>query len=80
MCKKQCRDAHGFKCHLSSESHQRQLLLVAEDTEKYVREFSRQFEQNFLSILKNEFGTRRVLANEVYQEIVREKVIVFVIF
>lgn len=76
MCKKQCRDANGYKCHLTSESHQRQLLLVAEDTDKYVREFSRDFENNFLQVLKNQFGTKRVLANEVYQEIIREKVIV----
>ena len=23
MCQKQCRDQNGFKCHISSESHQR---------------------------------------------------------
>uniref|UniRef100_A0A453DZZ0 KIN17 C2H2-type zinc finger domain-containing protein n=3 Tax=Aegilops tauschii TaxID=37682 RepID=A0A453DZZ0_AEGTS len=25
MCEKQCRDENGFKCHCSSESHQRQM-------------------------------------------------------
>jgi DNA/RNA-binding protein KIN17 len=25
MCKKQCRDGNGFKCHLESEAHLRQM-------------------------------------------------------
>ena len=41
MCEKQCRDENGFKCHLTSESHQRQLLLVAENPFKYTDQFSR---------------------------------------
>ena len=35
MCQKQCRDQNGFKCHISSESHQHQLLLFAEKPGKY---------------------------------------------
>jgi len=41
MCQKQCRDENGFKCHTMSESHQRQLLLLAEDVDKYMDSFSR---------------------------------------
>uniref|UniRef100_A0A1I7X662 Kin17_mid domain-containing protein n=1 Tax=Heterorhabditis bacteriophora TaxID=37862 RepID=A0A1I7X662_HETBA len=48
MCHKQCRDQNGFKCHLTSESHQRQLLLFAEDSNTYLRDFSKQFETNFM--------------------------------
>ena len=36
MCQKQCRDQNGFKCHISSESHQRQLLLFAEKPGKFL--------------------------------------------
>lgn len=32
---------NGFKCHTMSESHQRQLLLLAEDVDKYMDSFSR---------------------------------------
>ena len=32
---------NGFKCHTMSESHQRQLLLLAEDVDKYMDTFSK---------------------------------------
>uniref|UniRef100_A0AC35U2J9 C2H2-type domain-containing protein n=1 Tax=Rhabditophanes sp. KR3021 TaxID=114890 RepID=A0AC35U2J9_9BILA len=73
MCQKQCRDAHGFKCHLKSESHQRQLLLFSENTSSFMREFNTQFESAFIKILKSTFGTKRVRANDVYQEYIRDR-------
>ncbi|VDM40821.1 unnamed protein product [Toxocara canis] len=73
MCQKQCRDQNGFKCHLMSEAHQRQLLLFAENPDTYLKEYSEQFEKAFLSVLRNTFGTKRVRANEVYQEYIRDK-------
>lgn len=39
-------DQNGFKCHTMSESHQRQLLLLAEDVDKYMDSFSRQVQQS----------------------------------
>uniref|UniRef100_A0A1I8BI01 Kin17_mid domain-containing protein n=1 Tax=Meloidogyne hapla TaxID=6305 RepID=A0A1I8BI01_MELHA len=50
MCSKQCRDQNGFKCHLMSEAHQRQMLLFAENQNSYLRQFSHEFEANFLHI------------------------------
>ncbi|KAK6746198.1 hypothetical protein RB195_012360 [Necator americanus] len=73
MCQKQCRDQNGFKCHLTSESHQRQLLLVAENTGSFLRQFSKDFESNFMLILRTCHGTKRVRANEVYQEYIKDK-------
>uniref|UniRef100_A0A914D2L0 DNA/RNA-binding protein Kin17 WH-like domain-containing protein n=1 Tax=Acrobeloides nanus TaxID=290746 RepID=A0A914D2L0_9BILA len=73
MCQKQCRDQNGFKCHLTSESHQRQLLLFAENQNSYLREFSREFESNFMRILRHTFGAKRVRANDVYQDYIKEK-------
>ena len=32
---------NGFKCHMMSESHQRQLLLFAEDPDEYIDNFSK---------------------------------------
>lgn len=32
---------NGFKCHMMSESHQRQLLLFAENPDKYIDDFSK---------------------------------------
>ncbi|BFZ08358.1 hypothetical protein BsWGS_11397 [Bradybaena similaris] len=68
MCQKQCRDENGFKCHLTSESHQRQLLLFAENPDKHIDEFSKDFETEYLELLRRRFGTKRVHANLVYQE------------
>lgn len=73
MCQKQCRDENGFKCHTMSESHQRQLLLLAEDVDKYMDSFSREFQDEFLKLLKRQFGTRRVRANQVYQDYISDR-------
>ena len=34
MCQKQCRDENGFKCHLTSESHKRQMQVFGEAPER----------------------------------------------
>uniref|UniRef100_L7MAX6 DNA/RNA-binding protein Kin17 WH-like domain-containing protein n=1 Tax=Rhipicephalus pulchellus TaxID=72859 RepID=L7MAX6_RHIPC len=73
MCQKQCRDENGFKCHTMSESHQRQLLLFAECPGKYLGSFSKEFADSFLELLKRRFGTKRVHANQVYQEYIADK-------
>ncbi|KAJ1674981.1 hypothetical protein EV182_002175, partial [Spiromyces aspiralis] len=73
MCQKQCRDQNGFKCHCASESHQRQMALFAENPEKYMETFSREFLDEFVGILSRRYGTKRVLANQVYQEIVADR-------
>ena len=73
MCQKQCRDENGFKCHTMSESHQRQLLLFADNSRKYLDDFSYEFEKCFLQLLKRQFGTKRVHANVVYQEYIRDR-------
>lgn len=73
MCQKQCRDENGFKCHTMSESHHRQLLLFAENAHRYMDQFSREFSQGYLNLLKRQFGTRRVPANRVYQEYIADR-------
>lgn len=73
MCQKQCRDENGFKCHTMSESHQRQLLLFADNAKKYMDEFSFDFSKEYLQILKRQFGTKRVSANRVYQEYISDR-------
>lgn len=73
MCKKQCRDDNGFKCHIMSESHQRQALIVSEDPEKFVSQFSKQFMDDFMYILKTRYKTKRVLANTIFQDYIKER-------
>ncbi|KAJ6225464.1 hypothetical protein RDWZM_004009 [Blomia tropicalis] len=73
MCQKQCRDANGFKCHLTSEAHQRQLLLFSENPNKYMNDFSSEFLKDFLHLLKRRYSTKRVFANQVYQEYIKDR-------
>ncbi|KAG8235106.1 hypothetical protein J437_LFUL015533 [Ladona fulva] len=73
MCQKQCRDENGFKCHMMSESHQRQLLLFADNANKYIDQFSKEFEEGYLELLSRQFGTKRVHANRVYQDYISER-------
>ncbi|KAF9114549.1 hypothetical protein BGX27_010524 [Mortierella sp. AM989] len=73
ICEKQCRDENGFKCHCASESHQRKILLVAESPEKYVNDYSSEFQRDFVKLLSTRYGTRRVHANLVYQEFIADR-------
>lgn len=73
MCEKQCRDENGFKCHTQSESHQRQLLLFADNSNKYIYSFSKEFSDGYVELLRRRFGTKRVAANKVYQEYIADK-------
>ena len=73
MCQKQCRDENGFKLHTTSESHHRQLLLVAENPNKFVDSFSQEFHDAFINLLSRRYGTTRVKCNVVYQEYISDK-------
>ncbi|KAF9407652.1 hypothetical protein BGZ94_002613 [Podila epigama] len=73
ICEKQCRDENGFKCHVASESHQRKILLVAESPEKYINNYSAEFQSDFMKLLSTRYGTRRVHANLVYQEFIADR-------
>ncbi|KAI9217254.1 domain of Kin17 curved DNA-binding protein-domain-containing protein [Blastocladiella britannica] len=72
-CEKSCRDENGFKCHINSEAHQRAMLLVAENATKVLTDFSQQFKRGFVDILRTRYGTRRVLANQVYNEYIADR-------
>ncbi|XP_036146457.1 DNA/RNA-binding protein KIN17-like isoform X1 [Monomorium pharaonis] len=73
MCKKQCRDFNGFKCHTTSESHHRQMLMFTENANQFIDRFSQEFLHGYVNLLKRQFGTRRVPANQVYQEYISDK-------
>ncbi|KAF9649973.1 hypothetical protein BDM02DRAFT_1682006 [Thelephora ganbajun] len=73
VCQKQCRDDNGFKCHVQSESHLRQMLVVGENAGRHIADFSGQFQHDFVQLLSRRFGTKRVKANTVYQEFIQDK-------
>jgi DNA/RNA-binding protein KIN17 len=73
MCQKQCRDENGFKCHINTESHQRQMLMFGQNSGSYTYQFSKDFFDMFMDILRRQFGTKRVKANKVYQQVIANK-------
>lgn len=70
ICQKQCRDANGFKNHLSSPSHNGRIANLSENGSgaAVVNEFSRRFERDFLNLLRINHGTKKIDANKFYQE------------
>mmetsp|Transcript_12737 Transcript_12737/g.15809 ORF Transcript_12737/g.15809 Transcript_12737/m.15809 type:complete len:224 (+) Transcript_12737:307-978(+) len=73
MCEKQCRDENGFKCHTQSEGHLRQMSIFKQSSGKFMDQFSKQFEKDFLNILSRRHNTKRVRANIVYNEFIQDR-------
>lgn len=73
MCEKQCRDENGFKCHRLSEGHIRQMQVFCEDPNRFMDEYSRLFEKEFMRLMKTRFCRTRVLANTVYTNLISDK-------
>jgi DNA/RNA-binding protein KIN17 len=73
MCQKQCRDENGMRCHMASEGHLRMMKVFAENSGKIISNYSEQFLSGFLKTLSHRHGSKRVLANKVYQEYIGDK-------
>mmetsp|Transcript_23960 Transcript_23960/g.42881 ORF Transcript_23960/g.42881 Transcript_23960/m.42881 type:complete len:434 (-) Transcript_23960:131-1432(-) len=73
MCAKQCRDENGFKCHMTSDSHLRQMKIFRENSGGMMDSFSKEFEVGYLETLRRRHGTQRMNANHVYQEVIQDK-------
>ncbi|KAK9895276.1 hypothetical protein P389DRAFT_137282, partial [Cystobasidium minutum MCA 4210] len=73
VCQKQCRDENAFKQHSLSEGHVRQMLVVGEHANTYIENYSKEFLSDFIQLLSRRWGTKRVRANQVYQEFIQDK-------
>ena len=73
VCEKQCRDENGFKCHTQSESHVRKIQAVGEDPRKAIHEYSQQFHNDFIRLLRTSHVEKAVHINQFYQEYIRDK-------
>ena len=73
MCNKQCRDENGFKCHIQSDSHLRQMKIFRENVGGMMDDFSKTFEREYVETLRRRHGTQRMNANNVYQEVIQDK-------
>lgn len=73
ICEQQFRDDNGFKCHISSEAHNRKALVVNDNPEVIVNENSKEFTNTFMYILKTRYKTKKILANTVFQEQIKDR-------
>jgi DNA/RNA-binding protein KIN17 len=74
VCKKQCRDANGFKQHTMSESHVRTMQLIGQEgLGKVVQGYSNEFQHDFLQLLRTSHGEKQVNANHFYQQYIAKK-------
>ena len=73
MCSKQCRDENGFKCHLTSDSHLRNMSIFRDNASGIMDDFSAEFEKSYVDTLRRRHGTQRMNANNVYQEVIMDK-------
>ncbi|CAJ1408118.1 unnamed protein product [Effrenium voratum] len=73
MCQKQCRDENGFKCHRMSDGHQRQMQLFVQDPNRFMDEFSQEFERGFMQLMSHTYRSQRVLANTVYCDFISNR-------
>lgn len=51
ICQKACRDENGYKCHVESESHMRQIAALGSNAGKVIDNFSKEFQDGFVSLL-----------------------------
>lgn len=62
-----------LQAHCRSEPHMRKMMLVGPKAGQTIAEFSRQFQYDFMTLLKSRHSTQRVRANAVYNEYIQDK-------
>jgi DNA/RNA-binding protein KIN17 len=67
------RDENGFKCHVASESHVRNMMVIGEDPRKAINEYSNQFLSDFVKLLRTGHGEKKINVNHFYQEYISNK-------
>ncbi|RAO72545.1 uncharacterized protein BHQ10_008557 [Talaromyces amestolkiae] len=72
-CEKACRDENGFKCHVQSESHVRQMLLIGENSKGTIDKYSSEFQREFVELLRTTHGEKKVHVNHFYQQVISNK-------
>ncbi|MEN2498404.1 MAG: hypothetical protein MHMPM18_002699 [Marteilia pararefringens] len=73
VCEKQCRDENGFKCHILSESHNRQIQIVADNPEYYIDKFSEEFRKSFVDLMRMSYPNKTVSANIIYKDFISDR-------
>lgn len=70
VCQKQCRDDNGFKLHIKSPSHLRKISHISQAD---IDEYTEQFENDFLRLMRLTHGEKKIEANKFYNEYIQDK-------
>lgn len=74
VCEKQNRDENGFKCHVQSESHVRKIQAIGlEGSQRVISDYSRDFQRDFIQLLRTSHNTKPVHINHFYQQYIADK-------
>ena len=75
ICTKQCRDANGYKNHLTSRSHLGRISNMEKlgETKNVMAQYSQDFQRDFINLLRVNHGTKPINANKFYQEYIRQR-------
>ncbi|KAK5656150.1 hypothetical protein OQA88_4910 [Cercophora sp. LCS_1] len=73
ICERALRDENAFKMHCQGESHTRKALEAGRDFKGTQETFSREFEKNFVQLLRTAHGEKEIHANRFYQEVIADK-------
>lgn len=49
------------------------MLLIGEDPRRHIQDFSREFQKNFVDLLRTTHGEKKVHINHFYQQVIAEK-------
>lgn len=70
VCQKQCRDENGFKSHIKSPFHMKNINKVSNTD---IDNYTEQFEQDFLRLLRLTHGEKQIGVNKFYNEFIQDK-------
>ena len=77
VCQRQCLDENGFKCHVKSEIHMRnvrkQLTENKGSVTEIIQKYSQEFHESFIRSLRIHHGEKLIGLNKFYQEFISEK-------
>jgi DNA/RNA-binding protein KIN17 len=71
ICRRQCNDKDGFKCHLNSNWHIKNNEIYMKNPEAYIEKYSDELKYGFLDVLKRKDENNFYSVKQLYSEYIR---------
>ena len=71
ICRRQCNDKDGFKCHLNSNWHKKNNEIYLKNPEAYIENYSNELKYGFLDVLKRKDENNFYSVKQLYSEYIR---------